>query len=437
MREKPLPLCTFFVYTEYIIKFRNPAEVFMKLNYKRTILIGFAFMAISAFWQMYDSIIPLILKNTFSLGETWTGVIMAIDNVLAVFLLPLFGVWSDRTNTLFGKRSPFIYVVLFLLLLSMSFYRSPAVALMPDLTPPPLRSKGNAVINLMGAVGFIYALVMIKILGGDPKTRPSYVPLFAVIGALMIVSLLVLLFTVRETKIQKDVETECRAAGITMDPTPDENPPKDAVGTVNRIPKSIRLSLVMILFSVAFWYIAYNAVTTAFSRYASEVWHIGSGYADCLLIASAVAVVSYLPIGILSGIIGRKLMILCGVIIMAASYGCLFFFTSYHFTAAIFFGLIGFGWAAINVNSLPMVVDMCEQEDIGRFTGYYYTFSMAAQVFTPIASGALLEYVGYRTLFPYAVVFMILAFITMQFVRHGDIKPAGKKSLLEHFDVGD
>lgn len=435
----------------------------MKLNYKRTILIGFAFMAISAFWQMYDSIIPLILKNTFSLGETWTGVIMAIDNILAVFLLPLFGVWSDRTNTRFGKRSPFIYVgtilsvaflmlltvadrpdrlypfigILFLLLLSMSFYRSPAVALMPDLTPPPLRSKGNAVINLMGAVGFIYALVMIKILGGDPKTRPSYVPLFAVIGALMIVSLLVLLFTVRETKSQKDVEEECRAAGISMDPTPDENPPKDAVGTVNRIPRSIRLSLVMILFSVAFWYIAYNAVTTAFSRYASEVWHIGSGYADCLLIASAVAVVSYLPIGILSGIIGRKLMILCGVIIMAASYGCLFFFTSYHFTAAIFFVLIGFGWAAINVNSLPMVVDMCEQEDIGRFTGYYYTFSMAAQVFTPIASGALLEYVGYRTLFPYAVVFMILAFITMQFVRHGDIKPAGKKSLLEHFDVGD
>lgn len=435
----------------------------MKLNYKRTILIGFAFMAISAFWQMYDSIIPLILKNTFSLGETWTGVIMAIDNILAVFLLPLFGVWSDRTNTRFGKRSPFIYVgtilsvaflmlltvadrpdrlypfigILFLLLLSMSFYRSPAVALMPDLTPPPLRSKGNAVINLMGAVGFIYALVMIKILGGDPKTRPSYVPLFAVIGALMIVSLLVLLFTVRETKIQKDVEEECRAAGISMDPTPDENPPKDAVGTVNRIPRNIRLSLVMILFSVAFWYIAYNAVTTAFSRYASEVWHIGSGYADCLLIASVVAVVSYLPIGILSGIIGRKLMILCGVIIMAASYGCLFFFTSYHFTAAIFFGLIGFGWAAINVNSLPMVVDMCEQEDIGRFTGYYYTFSMAAQVFTPIASGALLEYVGYRTLFPYAVVFMILAFITMQFVRHGDIKPAGKKSLLEHFDVGD
>lgn len=435
----------------------------MKLNYKRTILMGFAFMAISAFWQMYDSVIPLILKYTFSLGETWTGVVMAADNVLAVFLLPLFGVWSDRTNTKLGKRSPFIYVgtilsvvslmlltvadkpgklylfigILFALLLSMSFYRSPAVALMPDLTPPPLRSKGNAVINLMGAVGFIYALVMIKILGGDATTRPSYVPLFAVIGALMIISIIVLALTVHERKIQKDVEEECREAGITMDPTPDENPPKDAKGTVNRIPKNIRLSLVMILLSVAFWYIAYNAVTTAFSRYANEVWKIGSGYADCLLIASAVAVVSYLPIGILSGKTGRKRMILIGVVIMAVSYGCLFLFTSYHITAVIFFGLIGFGWAAINVNSLPMVVDMCEPEDIGRFTGYYYTFSMAAQVFTPIASGALLEHVSYRTLFPYAVLFMILAFISMQFVKHGDIKPTGRKSLLEHFDAGD
>ena len=435
----------------------------MKLNYKRTILIGFAFMAISAFWQMYDSVIPLILKYTFSLGETWTGVVMAADNVLAVFLLPLFGVWSDRTNTRLGKRSPFIYVgtilsvvslmlltvadkpgklylfigILFALLLSMSFYRSPAVALMPDLTPPPLRSKGNAVINLMGAVGFIYALVMIKILGGDATTRPSYVPLFAVIGALMVVSIIVLALTVHERKIQKDVEEECRETGITMDPTPDDNPPKDATGTVNRIPKNIRLSLVMILLSVAFWYIAYNAVTTAFSRYANEVWKIGSGYADCLLIASAVAVVSYLPIGILSGKTGRKRMILIGVVIMAVSYGCLFLFTSYHITAVIFFGLIGFGWAAINVNSLPMVVDMCEPEDIGRFTGYYYTFSMAAQVFTPIASGALLEYVSYRTLFPYAVLFMILAFISMQFVKHGDIKPTGRKSLLEHFDAGD
>ena len=434
----------------------------MKLNYRRTILIGFAFMAISAFWQMYDSIIPLILKNTFELGETWTGVIMAADNVLALFLLPLFGVWSDRTNSKLGRRSPFIYVgtvlsiaflmlltvadapgklplfigILFLLLLSMSLYRSPAVALMPDLTPPPLRSKGNAVINLMGAVGFIYALIMIKILGGDAKERPSYVPLFAVIGALMLLSVIVLAITVHEKSLLAKVNEECAAAGISMDPTP-ETPSFTPAGERAPMPKPVVRSLIMILLSVAFWYIAYNAVTTAFSRYATEVWDIGSGYADCLLIASAVAVVSYLPIGILSGKTGRKKMILIGVVTMAVSYAALFFFTKYHISAVLFFALIGFGWAAINVNSLPMVVDMCEAEDIGRFTGYYYTFSMAAQVFTPIASGALLEHVSYRTLFPYSFAFMILAFITMQFVRHGDSKPLEKKSLLEHFDAGD
>ncbi len=169
----------------------------MKLNYKRTILIGLAFLSISAFWQMYDNIIPLILKNSFELGETVTGVIMAADNILALFLLPLFGLLSDRTDTRIGKRMPFIIagtvlsaifllilpaadrgrnltlfiVILFLTLLSMGLYRSPSVALMPDLTPKPLRSKGNAVINLMGAVGGVYSLIMIQVLVGKEPHR--------------------------------------------------------------------------------------------------------------------------------------------------------------------------------------------------------------------------------------------------------------------------
>ena len=432
----------------------------MKLRAKRTILIGFAFLSISAFWQMYDSIIPLILKYTFNLKETPVGAIMAIDNVLALFLLPVFGVWSDRCNTRIGKRAPFIYIgtilsaglllllhvqnrpgnlipfiiVLFVLLLSMSFYRSPAVALMPDLTPPPLRSKGNAVINLMGAVGFIYALVMIKIFGGKAEECPSYLPLFLTISGLMLLSILILAFFINENKLAKLVRSECAEAGISMDPVEDNSEDGQAAG---RLSAPVRRSLVFLLCSVAFWYIAYNAVTTAFSRYATEMWSIGSDYADCLLIASVAAVISYLPIGIISGKLGRKKVILAGVVIMALSYAALFFYTTYHVTAVLFFLLIGIGWAAINVNSLPMVVDMCSAGDIGRFTGYYYTFSMAAQVITPIASGALLQYVSYRTLFPYSVCFMILAFITMSFVKHGDTKPLAKASLLEHFDAGD
>lgn len=434
----------------------------MKLNYKRTILIGFAFMAISAFWQMYDTIIPLILKYTFNLKETVTGVVMGADNFLAVFLLPLFGVWSDRCNSRLGKRRPFIFigtilsaiflillaffdqpgklalfmVVLFLLLLSMSFYRSPAVALMPDLTPSPLLSQGNAVINLMGAVGFIITLVLIKILGGQAENRPSYIPLFCAIAALMIISIIILAIFIDERKLLQKVQQECADAGIAFG-SPETTEKKDNASSKSILPKDVRKSFLMILFSVAFWYFAYNAVTSAFSRYAIEVWKMNSNYADCLLVASVAAVISYLPIGILSGKFGRKKVILLGVVTMFISYASLFFYTGYHFSANIFFAIIGFGWAAINVNSLPMVVSMCDTEDIGRFTGIYYTFSMFAQVLTPILSGALLQYVSYRTLFVYSAFFMVCAFITMCFVRHGDSKPVPKKNLLEHFDVDD
>ena len=189
----------------------------MKLNYKRTVLIGLAFLSISAFWQMYDNIIPLILKNTFGMGETVTGVIMAGDNVLALFLLPFFGALSDKVNTRIGKRMPFILmgtamavilmmllpfadrthnlvlfvVALSVLLISMGTYRSPAVALMPDLTEKPLRSKGNAIINLMGAIGGVYTLVMIKVMVGEGDT-PNYYPLFISVAVFMVICVSIL-----------------------------------------------------------------------------------------------------------------------------------------------------------------------------------------------------------------------------------------------------
>ena len=207
----------------------------MKLNYKRTVLIGLAFLSICAFWQMYDSIIPLILQNTFGIGETLTGVIMAADNVLAIFLLPLFGALSDKADTRLGKRMSFIVtgtvlavifllllpvadrkvnmvlfiVSLFALLVSMGLYRSPAVALMPDLTPNKLRSKGNAIINLMGAVGGVYTLIMIKLLVGKGD-RPDYMPLFVSVAALMTVSVGILAITISEKRIKAKVAEEIR-----------------------------------------------------------------------------------------------------------------------------------------------------------------------------------------------------------------------------------
>lgn len=429
----------------------------MKLNYKRTVLIGLAFLTISAFWQMYDNVIPLILKNTFGLGETVTGAIMAADNVLALFLLPVFGSLSDKVKTPIGRRMPFIlggtalafvfimllpfadntenlilFVVgLFVLLFAMGTYRSPAVALMPDLTPKVLRSKANSIINLMGAVGGVFTLIMIKILVGKGD-RPNYYPLFTAVGVLMVVGVIVLFFTIKENKLRKEVGVESEASNEDADAVSNE------ANVSGPLPKDVKKSLVFILMSVAFWFIAYNAVTTAFSRYATHVWGLeGGGYADCLMIATVAAIISYIPIGAISSKIGRKKTIQIGIVLLGSCFLVAALYPTYHVTMVIFFAIIGFAWAAIGVNSYPMVVEMSKAGDVGKYTGLYYTFSMAAQVITPILSGALLEHVSYRTLFPYSVTFCVLAFITMSQVKHGDSKPIPKKDVLENLDVDD
>lgn len=474
-----------------------------KLNYKRTFFIGLAFLSISAFWQMYDNIIPLILQNTFHLGETVTGVLMAMDNVLALFLLPVFGTLSDKVNTPLGKRTPFILcgtvlavifmmilpvadssgnlvlflIALFATLLSLGLYRSPAVALMPDLTPNRLRSKANAVINLMGAVGGVYSLIMISLLVGVGD-RPSYLRLFVSVAALMAVSVGVLLITIRENKLRKELEEMERAEMPAGTGSADVNETADGLMTVNGretadgqesaggrtaaadakgirtsakdndentgksaatvLSREVKRSMLFMLASIFLWYAAYNAVTTAFSRYTKVVWGMeGGSFANCLMVATVAAIISYIPIGNISSRFGRKKTIIGGVLLMSACYLAAVFVNSYHPLVNIAFALIGVGWAAINVNSYPMIVAMSQGGDIGKFTGTYYTFSMAAQIITPVLSGFLLENVSYRTLFPYAVFFSMLAFVTMTQVRHGDVKPQKKGSLLENFDVDD
>ncbi len=433
----------------------------MKLNYKRTFFIGLAFMSISAFWQLYDNIIPLILQNTFGLGETLTGGIMAIDNILALFLLPVFGSLSDKVDTRLGKRTPFIltgtigavlfmflipvadrtgnfmlfFVSLGAVLIAMSTYRSPAVALMPDLTPKPLRSGANSIINLMGAVGGILTLLMIKLL--IPKgENPNYTAIFASVAALMVVAVTILLLTIREKKLSLEVmASEAEELGLL-----EKNDLEEAstVFIAEEMPKDVKKSLYFILASIFLWFTAYNAIITAFSRYAIKVWGMeGGGFADALMVATGAAILSYIPIGIISSSIGRKKTIISGIILMSFSYFCGFLFKSYSPIINLVFALTGIGWAAINVNSYPMVVEMSTHSDVGKYTGLYYTFSMAAQIFTPVFSGFLLENVGYRTLFPYSVVFSLLSLCTMLFVKHGDSKPEKKKSKLEHFDFDD
>ena len=420
----------------------------MKLNNRRTVLIGFAFLSICAFWQLYDTVIPLILRDTFHIGDARAGQIMALDNVLALFLLPWFGRLSDRCNSRMGRRMPFIvfgtaaavvlmlvltamdapgrfpafFAVLLMLLVAMGSYRSPAVALMPDVTPKPLRSKANAIINLMGALGGVFALAVLHFLPAAAEgARVNYFPAFAAVAALMALSVALVASRVDE-----------RALRAEMPPEPEEE-----TASGGKLPKELKTSLILILCSVALWYMGYNAVTTAYSKYFTSKWGNLSGATSCLMIATAGAVVSYIPVGMLSSKVGRKRMILLGVCVLTACFALAGTVQTFSPLVYALFVLIGFAWAAINVNSYPMVVEISQSGDVGKYTGYYYTFSMAAQIVTPIASGWLLEHVGYHTLFPYAAVMTGAAFFTMLFVRHGDSRPEAAKSVLEHFDAAD
>ena len=437
----------------------------MKLNYKRTLLVGLAFLSICAFWQLYDNVVPLILKNTFDIPDDIAGVIMALDNVLALFLLPLFGKLSDRTHTRLGRRMPYILggtlaaVVLMnllpmadrarslwlfvaalgLLLLAMGVYRSPAVALMPDVTPKPLRSKGNAIINLMGTLGGVFTLAATGLLvTRDATGRENYSALFLAVSILMLAAVVVLLLTIRENRLAREVELQNLATqGEDAAQAQADETPSTGAGFSSLDP-ALRRSLILILCSVSLWFMGYNAVTTAFTKYVSVQW----GYdikaaSQCLMVATVGAVVSYLPVGFLSSRFGRKRVIQAGVLLLAACFGTAALFAQFSPVLYGIFALVGAAWAMINVNSYPMVVEISKSGDVGKYTGYYYTFSMAAQIVTPIVSGWLLEHVGYYTLLPYAAVMVALSFVTISLTRHGDSRPQPPRSRLEAFDAGD
>ena len=430
----------------------------MKLNYKRTILIGFAFMSILAFWQFYDQVVPYILENVFGLKTFEANAIMSIDNVLAIFMLPLFGAISDKTSTRLGKRTPFIlagtlgavvlmvamgifneqknfwgfFVSLLLILIVMATYRTPAVAYMPDVTEKPLRSKANAIINLVGYIGAIFATGVMMFMLKSEKNElgesvysegQSFIPVFLVIAAFMLVSVIIMVLTVKENKLPHIVDE-----------------PEEQQNVGKKMPRDVFRSLVLILVSVFLWFMAYNAVTTAFSRYCMEIWDVDlSASSSYLLTATIAAIIAFVPLGFISGKLGRKKTVLLGITLMTVCYAVAIFIREQTPVMYAIFGLVGVGWAAINVNSFPMVVEMSSGADVGKYTGYYYTFSMAAQITTPLLSGLLIDKLGfgYNVLFPYAVLFSALSFVTMCFVKHGDCKPQPSKSLLENFDVED
>ena len=433
----------------------------MKLNYKRTFFVGLAFMSICAFWQVYDNVIPLILKDTFHVRDSYIGIVMAMDNVLALFMLPLFGKLSDKTRTKIGRRMPYIlggtilalpclaimpaaqkqnnallfFIGLGLVLIAMATYRSPAVALMPDVTPKPLRSQGNAVINLMGAFGGLYTLIMMKVaVTTDAAGNANYTALFASVAGLMVTAIAILVLTIREKKLVAEMKA------INYGVSEDEDQGKtETVNGKEKLPKPVLKSLLLILTTIGLWFLGYNAVTTFFTSYATATWSGGLSHAStCLMVATVVAVASYIPIGMISAKIGRRNMIRIGLLTAAAGFAVATFCArEFSFYLYIVFAVVGFAQASVTVNTFPMVWEISRSGNVGKYTGFYYTVSMTAQTVTPFLVGIFLDKLGNDALFPYGLVFVLLALIPISLAKHGDNRPEAPKSKLEAFDVDD
>ena len=482
----------------------------MKLNTKRTIFVSFAFFLILAFWQAYDTIMPITLTNKFGLSQFWSGVLMAADNVLALFLLPLFGTLSDKTNTRLGKRTPFILfgtiaavistvvlsvidfvqyklvkadfgemydlvaesykaaqssgdpeailaaqktlenlnaevfqhvtlkniptliiftAVLLIVLISMSTFRSAAVALMPDITPKPLRSKGNAIVNLVGYVGGILALGMMMITKADGTYLMDYRGFFIALSVVMVGALVVHMVFVKENKWTAEAQAQ----------NAEETPSTETVASVGKLSRGEKISFFLLLASVIFWWMGYNAVSTKFSVYSLNVLGRPSGIA--MTIGTVAAIISFIPVGILSGKLGRKKTVIIGVAILLAAFTAFCFVTpaTPYVLCIVLFSLAGIGWATININSFPMVVELASHGNVGKYTGYYYTASMFAQVVTPLLSGLLMDEISFKSLFPYSAICVALSLVAMLFVKHGDVKAPikAKEDLIEHLDIAD
>ncbi len=424
----------------------------MKLNYKRTIFVGFAFFLICTFWGAYDASVQMTLANKYGLNDLQSGIVMALDNIFALFLLPLFGSISDKTKSKWGRRTPFIIfgtlgavvafslmgftnslvsymICLLFALLSMSVFRSPAVALMPDVTVKPLRSKGNAIINLMGTAGGALAMIIGIFFKTSEKGQTEYGTYILVICAVILAALVGFIFTVKEPTWSAEMEEETERLGLD-----EEAEERDAAG--GKLSKGQLKSLILILASVALWYMAYNAVTSKIYVYAAN--YLEKNYNVVGLIAQVAALISFIPVGIIASKIGRKKTILAGVVLLFSAFLGASFVTkeTNSIILTILFIVAGIGWATINVNSFPMVVELAKGSDVGKYTGYYYTASMAAQIITPIFAGWLMKEIAPVVMFPYAAVFSAFAFVTMLFVKHGDSKPEEKKGL-EALDVDD
>jgi len=564
----------------------------MKLDYIKTLKVGTAFAIIMVFWTAYDYVVPLLLENAYGLSNMWRGFIMGLDNLLSLFLLPLFGKLSDKTNTKYGKRTPYIVlgtiasvllmvfvpvsangqlkkamalrqeitqtwvdgytyvddsgktydaealytmlfekgkensdycdhaylklngidslddylkialnpyknpdgsdslnkkgeitlsdgyvkfvkpgintfasnqvnntitmrnagslaaymVVLLLVLIAMATYRSPAVALMPDVTPKPLRSQANAMINLAGgAGGAISVIIYTVVLLINPT---GYIAIFICVAAAMLALLAAFLLLVKEPKLVEECRVICEEYGISND---EDMPIKSDDGAllsgnveeVNKLKKAKLTSFILILASIFMWFMGYNAVTSNLSIYITRTLNLSEGLGGVISgVSMGISAIAFIPVGYLAVKIGRRKSIMMGFAFAVVSFILVFFFAAnpgsaviYLFT--IFYLIAGFGLIIANVNTFPMVVELSSTDSVGKYTGLYYTATMSAQAITPFIAGIVMDKFGNKYLFLYSTICVVIAILLMVFVKHGDSKAVPPKSKLEMLGAGD
>lgn len=412
-------------------------------------VLGFGFFGVSIIWPLYNAYVPIFLQETFLLSAFLTGIVMTIDNIFAIFMLPIIGSMSDQTRTKIGRRMPYIllgaplaaiffalipimrnteklFLMMFIIILMnffMALFRSPVIALMPDITPPKKRSQANGVINFMGGLGALLAYF-----AGKPlyDANNNY-PFFAGAILLLISSILVVTLIKEDKQYTVKIISENKNQNNTA-----KRGMQELMVNLKDVFASKEKSLLFMLLSILMWFIAFNALETFFTSYAQ--FHVGVAASTGTLILgvfSLTFMITAIPAGFLGSKIGRKKTIFIGITILILIVLSTYLFGNMEMNESnrdlfvkimfVLFPIGGIGWALINVNSLPMIVDMTTNEKSGGYTGLYYFFSMAANIIAPPVAGLFVDVFSYSSLMIFTIVFFIFAGITMTRVKRGEV----------------
>ena len=412
-----------------------------KFSYPKIFLLGFGFFGVSVIWSVYNAFVPIFLDGKFGLSAAWIGFFMTLDNIAALLIQPPIGALSDRLRTPIGRRMPFILIgapiaaiafglipivsilPLFVactssLLISMALWRTPVVALMPDITPSKFRSQANGVINFMGGIGAIIAFLIGASLYEKNTSYPFWLGSFLVIVS----SLLVFAF-IREPK----------------DFVINEEQKPSLVKALINLFKEKEKSPLRILFAIFFWFVAYNAIEAFFTLYAVKHLQLSGADGSRLLgQLSLIFVLMALPAGYIGSKFGRKRTIMTGIFIMGTAILMMYILPpetltklytklpviGNFYSVSIILMIAGLSWALININSLPMVVDMTDDVHIGTFTGLYYMASTLAAILGPNLNGWIVQLSNnnYSLMMLFSPIFMLMAFIMMAGVKRGEAK---------------